>query len=397
MNITKKSRKKLITNTSLLILLLLVLLPSVLSLGIAPARKIVTFQDQKQESLSYTIVNNEQRDITVMLDVQGPLKEYIELPTQPIRLQANEKTKKISLKLAHQIPDQPNQNKYGLIYSDIILQEVPPEFTGQTQITLTPSIASELILRVPYPDKYLESHLIIIPEKNNILFSIPVHNYGSLPLQNVTASIQIRDFQTNLIKRLTTQSTTLRVNDQQTLSAIWSPMFNGTNLAIVEVSYDDQNQIHQKIFDVGLPSFKLLELKTPQFSLGKINELLFFIHTDWNGQIENVHADIQILHQGNVIHQGSTIPFSIELGTNAIQYLWDTENLDDDIEEYDIHLTLHAKQQQFLLKTTLNTRQAQEPFTPSLLTYTSLAAVILLVIILILLIHIQLRKRKRNA
>ena len=67
--------KKLLT----WMLALLLLVPTAFSLGITPGRTTIDFTPNADREFNFKVINNEYRDVSVMLLVQGELEDTITL------------------------------------------------------------------------------------------------------------------------------------------------------------------------------------------------------------------------------------------------------------------------------------------------------------------------------
>jgi len=86
---------KLITTVFLLCILLST---SSLALGISPARSIIEFSPGLIQEKTLTIYNNEHKDLDLQITLEGPLRSYVNIPSD-FHVSEKEETKKLSYTL----------------------------------------------------------------------------------------------------------------------------------------------------------------------------------------------------------------------------------------------------------------------------------------------------------
>ena len=64
----------------IMVLIFLLLNQVVLALGLSPAKKVINFAPNKEETINFNLINNENKDLKVFVEVIGELAEYIKIP-----------------------------------------------------------------------------------------------------------------------------------------------------------------------------------------------------------------------------------------------------------------------------------------------------------------------------
>ena len=72
------------------VLIFLLLNQIVIALGISPAKKVVYFVPNKNETITFNLINNEHKDLKVVIEIHGDLTNYIELSDKLLDLNKNE-------------------------------------------------------------------------------------------------------------------------------------------------------------------------------------------------------------------------------------------------------------------------------------------------------------------
>ena len=140
-----------------MVLIFLLLNQVVLALGLSPAKKVINFAPNKEETINFNLINNENKDLKVFVEVIGELAEYIKIPNNIVTINKNEKSRGLDLEII--LPE--NFERPGLIESIIRVRQISDAEQGLTQISTMPSLKAKLQLRVPYPSKYIESRLVV--------------------------------------------------------------------------------------------------------------------------------------------------------------------------------------------------------------------------------------------
>ena len=136
-----------------IVLFLLVITPNVLALGITPGRTTINFEPNLHKEVDITIINDEHKDMNVMLRVEGELSEVITLNRVLLNFNADEDSKTFTYK----IDLLKTIEKPGTHEVKIIAMELPKDFEKEGgYVGATVAVVTQLHIKVPYPGKYAE-------------------------------------------------------------------------------------------------------------------------------------------------------------------------------------------------------------------------------------------------
>ena len=365
------------------VLLFLLLNQIVLALGLSPAKKVINFAPNKEETVTFNLINNENKDLKVFVEVTGELAEYIRVQDDTVTINKDEKSKSLVLEI--NLPE--NFERPGLFESTIKVSQVSDVDGGVTQISIVPSLKAKLQLRVPYPYKYIESRLIVDKDNRKVRFVMPIFNYGSGDLDNVKAFLKIFNAKNDLIKELETNSISIGSQKQAKLSAGWNADNIGSYYAIASIDYDGEKLELKESFDIGAPFVNITKIIVNNFRLGDIAKFDIYLKSDWN-DIINVYADATIFKDDKIYLSSKTEPIDLFVGEeNIINLYWGTAN----VAEGDYNLSLTIKhmlgESTHIVKLVVNEDSIITSLTPErivsgrdIIIYLTVAIVILIVV-----------------
>lgn len=263
------------------IFLILLLQSASAALGIAPAIVELNFVSGGEYELNYNALS----DSTSIVDISvtGDLAEYAELSTDTLQGGGSFKVK---IKFPENV-DVPGEHRLG-----IWLKERPPEnkFIG-TAI----NIQGAIIIRVPYPGKYVVGSLNI-PD-GNINEEIPVEarviNRGK---DNLNVDLEIRFFtedgkfiENMPFERVLIESAQDRYFRKFLNTSNFQP---GNYIADALIQFGDEVRVNDT-FKVG-SLFVNVTNYTLELPSGGIQKFFMEIESRWNGNIKDVYADVNI-------------------------------------------------------------------------------------------------------
>ena len=320
-----------------MVLIFLLLNQVVLALGLSPAKKVINFAPNKEETINFNLINNENKDFKVFVEVIGELAEYIKIPNNIVTINKNEKSRGLDLKII--LPE--NFERPGLIESIIRVRQISDAEQGLTQISTMPSLKAKLQLRVPYPSKYIESRLVVDKDdkdEKRVRFVMPIFNYGAEDVESAKAFLKIYDAQNNFIEGLETESISINNGSQAKLSAGWQAETKGAYYATADIDYDGEILELKEDFIVGVPFVNATKILVNNFRLGDIAKFDIYLKNDWNDMI-GVYADALIFKDDKTYLSSRIEPIDLLAGKDGIINLyWETENIDQG--EYNLNLTI---------------------------------------------------------
>src|SRR3989339_389577 len=155
---------KLVVFSLLSILLAVLLMSNINSLGVTPGRTTIDYQNGLEKEVSFSVLNNEHKNMQVLLTVQGELNGSVTLYDSLIEFLPSEESKQFKYKInlnsdIEKIP--------GLHSAEIVALEVPKADEGGTYVGATVAVVSQLYIYVSYPGKYVEADLNVLNAEQN--------------------------------------------------------------------------------------------------------------------------------------------------------------------------------------------------------------------------------------
>ena len=273
------------------ILVAIVLIENVLALGITPGRTTVNFEPGLEREVQFSVLNNEQKDMEVILFIQGELNGSISLFENKIEFKKDENSKGFRYKVKL-----PEKLEPGLHIAEIVALEIP-KVSGEesTFVGATVAVVTQLFVYVPYPGKYVEFDLNVLDAEqgHTANFVIPVVSRGKLGIGEVRAIIDIYTVLNEKVATLETDYTSLQAGGRTELSAQWLVNANsGRYLAKLTVFYDGESKSMEKEFSIGESALSIESILVNEFSLGEIAKLQILVENKWNQELKGVFANL---------------------------------------------------------------------------------------------------------
>ena len=307
-------------------LLIVLTMQNVLAIGITPGRTTINFEPSLHKEVSFSIINSEHKDMSVVFMVKGELSESITLSRAYTDFSSTEDSKSFTY-----IIDLPQKiSKPGKYEAEIVALEMPKDIKEKgTFAGATIAVVTQLHVYVPYPDKYLEAELNIIGSEGEgkTIFFIPITSRGKLDIVNAKAVI---DIYTSLNEKITTiESTTTSLNslERKELVAEWQANVNpGKYLAVATVIYDNEVVKVEKEFNVGAKVLEILEINVRDFELGGIAKFDALVENKWSNDLEEVYLNIIVYNnEGEIMADFKSPTYDITgLSKSEMVAYWDT-------------------------------------------------------------------------
>ncbi|MFH1409786.1 MAG: hypothetical protein ABIH34_07780 [Nanoarchaeota archaeon] len=313
----------------LYLVMILVLTSAVAALGVTPGRRTVDFQPDHAEVISFTVTNNEHKDMKLVISARGELATYISLSDVLVDFTQEDESKTFSYKIA--LPEA--LDTPGVHEGEILIMEVPSEKGDDgTFVGATVAVVTELRVRVPYKGKYAELGLEVSESKvgETTTFIVPVMNFGEVDIQVAKAFIDILGPTNEKIATIETDEKAVKSKETKELIARWNADVNpGKYVAVATMDYDGTQKRMEKIFTVGDLSIELANVEVKDFKLGGIAKFDILLENKWNQQIDDVYIEMFILSEkGDPITSFKSATESLPpLGSKEISLFWDTENV----------------------------------------------------------------------
>lgn len=368
------------------------LIPLVSAIGITPSEKIIAHNSSDIQVITFNIYNNEATPFNAKIDYEGSLSKHIEIQQDLIYVDKE----LVPFQIILNMPQDLSEPGFHEIIIKATKYSIETE-SGQTMISVSPTVSSKLKVRVPYPDEYIESRLLMDEILGGAIFTLPVFNYGSVDL-DVDANLEISD--TKITDKLSTNKLFLPSGSQGTLEATWHENIGNYDV-IANINYNEKIKTLEQNFNIGNPNIKLLKITVPPFNLGEIIRLNLHSTYEWNKE-SLVISKIYILDKDNNIKAESQSsednlkPYQNQI----ISHFIDTDDLDQGLYDLKIQFNIDQQIQEVIIPVDVTDTQIigdyieTEEITP-IITQPSVIIPIVLGIFIIALIIIMVHLKKK--
>ena len=319
-----KSKKILFILVCLLIVLTL---QNVSAIGITPGRTTIDFEPNLDKEVSFSIINSEHKDMSVLLYAKGELSEYVSLSQEAIDLSSQEDSK-----LSIYTMTLPEELEPGPHIAEIVALEVPEdaELAG-TVIGATVAVVTQLYVHVPYPGKYLDLDLNILePDSGHTTtFFIPVTNRGKLDIKKAKAVIEIYSG-TEKVGEVDTGEIGVLVGERKELVGKWDANVNmGRYKAKAVLTYDGEERVIEKEFNVGEAKLEIEMITVKDFTLGEIAKFNILVNNKWEEEIKDVYVQMIVYgSEKDILADFKSPNYDVpSLSRGEVVSYWDTEGI----------------------------------------------------------------------
>jgi len=318
----------------------------VIAIGITPGRTTIDFEPGYEGDIEFTILNNEHKDMNVMLYVkEGPYSDLVALYDNIIVFRSDEdfKTFRYSVKM----PDE--MSEPGTHEIDIVAMDMPnTKEKGGAFVGATTAVITQLLIRVPYPGKYATVDVDVPATKTgeNVNFFVKVRNLGTEDIGKAFATIDILGPTNEKIAVLETEESGIKSKSWKEFKVIWkNPENPGIYFASVTLRYDEDNEggiaKKKKEFSVGEMYIDVTDITVKNFRLGGVAKFNVQTESKWNQKIDNVYGNVLIDdNDGKSIADVKTASIEVDpFAREEIDAYWETEGVKAD--DYDGRFVLH--------------------------------------------------------
>lgn len=308
----------------------LVLTTAVFALGVSPARRNVDYVSGESVTLPFKVINDEMKGMNVMIYSQGDMGEYIQLTENPLRFFSEDdfivSNYKIDFPIIEPTP--------GVHQAKIVLIELPEDFTGagDALVTGTVGVIQQIRIRVPYPGKYLEAVLFASDAGvgEEVVFSIPITNYGKEHIFEISAEIKIYDGLGKEVASVYSTKASLSPSQDGKLTATWFvDTLPGPYTAKAILDYDGIKIDLDTNFRIGDVFVDILSIDSKNFKLGDIAKFDIAIENKWNSRISGLFAEMVVLDGSKVLTRYRTAPIEIgPLERSELSTFWETKGVE---------------------------------------------------------------------
>ncbi len=310
---------------AIILFIFIIQIPQISSIGITPGRTTLNFEPGLHQEVQFSIVNTEHKDMSVVFFVRGDLNSSITLKQVSAGFLSTDDSKSFSYAV-----DLPAKiEKPGLYNTEIVAMELPKdlELSG-TFVGATVAVVTQLYVYVPYPNKYLEGELSIVPDSSGkTVFLIPIINRGKLDIVNAKAVIDIYTALNEKIATIETNTESASSLERKELAAEWDSSANpGKYLAVATIIYDNEVLKLEKQFNVGEANLEIQEVSVKDFSLGEIAKFEALVENKWSNPLNDVYLNILVYNnEGETMADFKSPNYNIPgLSKAEMVAYWDT-------------------------------------------------------------------------
>ncbi len=307
------------------ILFVIAFAQNICALGITPGRAVFDYAPGRQEDVSFKVINNEHKDMIVLIYVEGELSQNIALYQKMVEFKADEEEKE--LKYTFNLPM--SLERPGTYKTRIMAMEVPEKSETGTFVGATPAVTTELYIKVPYPGKYLEMDLDIKESDVNetTRFIVSTFNSGEEKIAGAYAIINILNKTNDIVATLRSDTAGIDLKQRKDFIVEWKAnALPGSYVARATVIYDEKTDSIEKLFDIGTVKIELVDIIVENFKLGGIAKFTIIADNKWDTEIKDVYSKILIFNSLNETiadSKSATMDFPAFKRTTMFAF-WDT-------------------------------------------------------------------------
>lgn len=327
-------------NCNLLVLLLALLITSMVmsgsacAIGITPGRTTIDYEPGLEEEVQFTVLNNEHKDMNVMLYVdEGSLSDIIALYDNIVIFRADEDFK--TFKYKYKLPSE--MSSPGTHQVDIVAMDMPNSKSGGGAfVGATTAVVTQLLIRVPYPGKYATVDVDVPATKSGepVNFFIKTRNLGEDAIESAQATIDILGPTNERVATLETEEASIGAKSWKEFKVVWeNPPNPGIYYASVTLRYDEDNEggiaKSSKEFAVGDLFIDVTDIQVRNFRLGGVAKFEIQTESKWNQKIDDVYGNMLIEDdQGKSVADVKTASFDVEpFAREQLDAYWETEGV----------------------------------------------------------------------
>lgn len=308
-------------------LFIVLALQSICAIGITPGRTTINFEKGLSQEVSFSIINSEHKDMSVVFMVKGEFADIVTLNQAYAEFSSSEESKSFTytVNLHPSLTSKPGKHEV-----EIVALEMPKDIKEKGALVgATMAVATQLHIYVPYPSKYLEAEVHVLEgEDGRTTFFIPVFSRGKVDIVNAQATIDIYTSLNEKIATIESDSESLASLEKKELVAEWDANVNpaGKYRAVVSVFYDNKVAVVEKEFDLGEMSLEIKEIIIKDFELGGIAKFNTLVENKWSSELKNAFLNIIVYNdEGEIMADFKSPLYDLApLGKSEMVCYWDT-------------------------------------------------------------------------
>lgn len=311
---------------AMFLVLLLVMLSSVAALGITPSKKTVEFTNDLKQDFSFNILNDG-REFDVIVYARGALAGYVTLEKNTIHITKDQSEVKVNYKV-----DVPYSARTpGTNTIEIVVEEAATDVKQPTAVLGKVAVVHQLLLKSPNEGKYAT---VIFSANNpddinNLQFTYALFNEGSETIKEFSAELEIYKGK-ELVRTTEYSFLGLEKGEHRKETINYDQQLEpGEYIAVTRINYDGKIMSAETKFVVGGSFLEIQAISSPDFVLGRINELDVAVFNRWSEQLKDVYAEIIVKDENDksyAIFKTPTTDVASNSGGILFGY-WDTSSL----------------------------------------------------------------------
>ena len=308
--------------------ILILLIANVSALGVTPGRSTINFEPGTSKTISFSILNSEERNTELGISVQGDLKQYIQLSQTSIAMSSLEKSRELSYTLNF-----PEKLSPGVHTAEIVISQKSGNLeSSEAYVEATLAVITQVQVYVPYPGKYAAAFMNIIGADNNgeVTFVIPVSSMGEFDLVKVKANIEIYNSVGEKITSFYSDEISVPSRQKKEIVSKWkanAPV--GSYRAVATLMYDGETLNLEAQFNIGSQSIELQSVEINDFSLGQVAKVEMLVENKWSEKISGAYAQTQIFNEkGELLSDFKSPNYDLSpLAKTVMTSYWDSAGM----------------------------------------------------------------------
>jgi len=321
------------------VILLVLLSSNVLAIGITPARTTIDFSPGLERTVSFSVLNSEQKSSNLVVYVQGELNQSISVKETSMQILASESSKQLSYNIKL-----PESLSPGLHTAEVVVLQLPDKSaSSEAYVGAAFGVATQIHVFVPYPGKYAEADLNVVNAEQNgeATFVIPIISRGDLDLVSVKANIDIYTKLNEKVASFNTNDIYVKSGERKEIVAKWKAEVPvGSYRAVATIIYDGNVITLEKQFSVGSANLELQQISVNNFVLGGIAKIDMLVENKWTEPMQGVYTETEVFNaKGQVMANFKSPTYNVQpLNKVVLTSYWDTAGVK--VGQYDTNLYL---------------------------------------------------------
>ena len=277
------------------------------ALMVSPAKKTLYYEENFEYSGSFIVTNEGGAPKKIIISIAGELSDYLTLDKDSFNFGPGEIEKIVNyfIKLPNNLVE-PGDNSISLF-----ITESDPSFIDGTGFDVSLRLLTSLIIKVPFPGKYIETSLRIneVDSNGNIIFIVPVTNKGSEIIDNVNIDIIVKNVNEDILGNVKSFDSKISPGRNVDVRSVWKANVGpGKYFANVIVNFDGKKVETSIEFLVGEKKIGVDEIMIRNFEIGdSAASFGIKLHNLWNEDIEDVYATVYFYDtNGNLLTTSKT-------------------------------------------------------------------------------------------